>query len=753
LITNWFPWKYIIRLIARRHGFIDPIAFLAKLRQFAQPSEVSEPIELLRAGALFHARGLINARTIQQNLDWIWPYWVNKQFDPQSKSFQPRAFSFSHVNLTHRNWTAVGLPGSDVYPIVDPRGLVTPFWDGWSVAAWIVSENGNALIPAQLPDITQKLSFDGGLSVKTTSKSNGLAIDEAVSLEIHDNQPTCSIQVTGESRGPAWLVVALRPYNPEGVSFIEELILQNDNQTVRVNSTADVRYDTPIDRHLLSNYQDGDVYQSLHNRKPASCISCDVGMATSAALFKLRPGKARQVNVSVNLSADPEVDKTAVKAYQTWEGSLLESAKLQVPDDRIQFLYDAAVRTVIMLSPDKAYPGPYTYKRFWYRDAVFMVNALLSINAIDRAKQILDHFPDDQNFWGYFHSQEGEWDSNGEALWAYAKYCRVTGEAPSDDWIKSMEKGGKWIGKKRTSKSLDKLHAGLLPSGFSAEHFGNIDHYYWDNYWSVAGLRGAAEILEKYGHEETAADFRQEAADFTETIQRSLEQSEHIRKHPGIPASPYRRMDAGAIGSVVAGYPLQLLPPDDQQLLETVNYLTDNCYHHGAFFQDMVHSGMNAYLTLHVAQVLLRANDLRYQEMIKSVAELASPTGQWPEAIHPHTFGGCMGDGQHGWAAAEWLVMIRNLFVQEEENVLILGDGIFHEWIEDGAPLSFGPTPTSYGDVSVNIITRKDTVAVSWEATWRNKPATLRVSVPNYRVETISNPTETGTVEVQPVPK
>lgn len=753
MLTNWFPWKYIIRLIARRHGFIDPIAFLAKLRQFAQPSEVSEPIELLRAGALFHARGLINARTVQQNLDWVWPYWVNEQFDPQSNSFQPRAFSFSHVNLTHRNWTAVGLPGSDAYPIVDPRGLVTPFWDGWSIDMWIVPDDGIPLIPAQLSDVSQQLSFENGLSIHTASSINGLSIDEVVTLEPRKNNPTCKISVTGQSEKTGWLVLALRPYNPEGVSFIEDLALQSDNRTIQVDSKASVQYDTPIGRHLLSNYQDGDVYHNLLDRSPPTAIHCDVGMATSAALFKLRPGQEKKVNVSIDVSPDPEAEKTEVKAYQSWDESLLGTAQLQVLDNRIQFLYDAAVRTTILLTPDKAYPGPYTYKRFWYRDAVFMVNALLSINATDRAKQILDHFPEDQNFWGYFHSQEGEWDSNGEALWAFTKYCQVTGETPSDEWIKSMEKGGKWISKKRTSNSLDKLHAGLLPSGFSAEHFGNIDHYYWDNYWSVAGLREAAKILEEYGHQDSAEEFRRETKDFSETIQKTLEKSEHIRKHDGIPASPYRRMDAGAIGSIVSGYPLQLLPPDDSQLLATANYLIENCYQHGAFFQDMVHSGMNAYLTLHVAQVLLRAGDLRYQSMIEAVAELASPTGQWPEAIHPHTFGGCMGDGQHGWAAAEWLVMIRNLFVREEGDTLILGDGIFEKWITGNETLQFGPTPTSYGDISVSIPEKENTVALSWEANWRNKPDSLRVSIPNYQAETIADPPETGTVGLQPTTK
>ena len=47
-----------------------------RLRGFSQQSEVGEPIELLRAGMLFHARGLVNTKAIQHYLDWVWPYWV-----------------------------------------------------------------------------------------------------------------------------------------------------------------------------------------------------------------------------------------------------------------------------------------------------------------------------------------------------------------------------------------------------------------------------------------------------------------------------------------------------------------------------------------------------------------------------------------------------------------------------------------------------------------------------------------------------
>ncbi len=141
---KWFPWRNIIKSIALKQGFLDPIAVLAKIQRFAQPSEVAAPIELLRLATILQARGLLNVQAIQHNLDWVWPYWVVRQFNPQDVSFIPRAFSITHINLTNRNWTAVGIPDCPDYPIVDPRGLLTPFYDSWSVDAWVLPKDGAA---------------------------------------------------------------------------------------------------------------------------------------------------------------------------------------------------------------------------------------------------------------------------------------------------------------------------------------------------------------------------------------------------------------------------------------------------------------------------------------------------------------------------------------------------------------------------------------------------------------------------------
>jgi hypothetical protein len=277
----------------------------------------------------------------------------------------------------------------------------------------------------------------------------------------------------------------------------------------------------------------------------------------------------------------------------------------------------------------------------------------------------------------------------------------------------------------------------MLPAGFSAEHLGPNDYYYWDNFWGMAGLYAAARLAGLFKFQEKQAELYRQAEDFRTSIMASIEKIPAKRSNGAIPASPYRRMDAGAIGSLVADYPLQLMEPDNPMIMNTVSYLMKNCFHSGAFFQDMIHAGINVYLTLAIAQTLLRAGDPAYRQLIQAVADLASPTGQWPEAIHPFTKGGCMGDGQHGWAAAEWLMMIRNLFVREEGNTMIIGSGIFKEWIESGQTIAFGPTLIPGGSLTVTLRKSGESVLLDIEPGNRNTGIDMIVDIPGYDKQVI----------------
>ena len=734
---QWRLWSFIVRLGAVGEGFPDPILLLSNLRRFAQPSELTAPKELLRAGAIMQARGLINSQAIQHNMDWVWPYWVERQFDPNDESFLPRAFNLSHLNLTHRNWTAVGVPDSTELSLVDPRGLVTPFFDGWSIDSWVITKEGFNLIPSRLKVVQQELMIKGNLQVKTTAEDMSVSLRSRVESYEESQVTICRMKLQAFTPTGGWLVVSLRPYNPEGISFIHQVSLLNDRCGWKVDGHSFVHFDSEPDRTNFSQYWNGDVFKKLLSASDENEINCSVGLATAAALFEIKPNETREVTLSIPLKKDLETkpaENSEFLSTKKWDENLNGLCQLDIPDKQFQFLYDAAIRSLILHSPLDVYPGPYTYKRFWFRDAAFILHAMLCVGMEGRAEKIIDRFPLRQTPGGYFLSQEGEWDSNGEALWIMRRFCELTGKKPKPKWKLPIYNAAAWIQEKRINKK-DSLYFGLLPIGFSAEHLGPNDYYYWDDFWGVAGLNASAYLARQFGDSELVDEFSNEASEFLSCIEKSLQTTDRQTGDQLMPASPHRRMDAGAIGSIAAGYPLQLFASNDARLVNTAEFLFKECFFRGGFYQEISHSGINPYLTLHIAQVFLRGGDPRYFDLMQAIASLASSTGQWPEAIHPRTKGGCMGDGQHIWAAAEWVQMMRNCFVLEEESArkLILCSGIPDAWIPEGSTISLGPTLTSFGSVKVQINSQGGKIKIQWSGDWHgDKEPLIEIRLPGY---------------------
>ncbi|HEX2959312.1 MAG TPA: hypothetical protein VHO70_20935 [Chitinispirillaceae bacterium] len=714
---KWFVWKYILSFAAQSQGFPDPIGLVERLNRFAQPSEVLAPLELIRAGALFQARGLINSQVIQHNLDWVWPYWAERQFDPLDASFIPRAFSLSHTNLTHRNWTATGLPGDSNLILVDPRGLVTPFHNSWSIDCWIISNNVPVIVPSKMKEVIQQVSYELGHSIDSNFFYQGNQLQQRVYLEITDAKDAdCCIDYLATLNQHGTVIITVRPYNPEGISFIHSIHPVCSQQGMIINKSNLLHFESLPEKMIFSNYRSGDVFHHINSDVSSAekGIYCSAGLATGAALFPVQPGKPVAIKLRIPLTPNNiyTIRKSvcSVSGRDRWKNVLNNTCTCVFPYKRYQELFEAAVHTLLLHSSDTVYAGPFTYKRFWFRDTAFILQSLLFMGKIDQCGKIVESFFRYQKPDGYFQSQEGEWDSNGQVLWSLLNYCECAGLTPQPQWQDSIRKAALWITNKRIKNRRSSFY-GLLPSGFSAEHLGPNDYYYWDDFWGVAGLFSASTLIKMYGNNSLSVDFRTDGLHFLKTLLSSITRT--VTKKI-MPSSPNRRPDSSAVGSLVSSYPLQLLSPGNQYITATSNYLFENCCINNALYHDISHSGINPYLSLHIAQSFLRNFDSRYAFIADAICTIASPTGQWPEAVHPQLGTGCMGDGQHIWAAAEWMMIMKNIFIREETNfdIVYLCSGIIRDHLLTCKTLSIGPVVSRYGVFTISIQTHADFVEV-----------------------------------------
>ncbi len=122
----------LLRVFGPRWGISPAVPdYLAAAQQLDAIDQI--PSQLLAIGARLWARGWLNKKFFPTHRDWILPFWAVHQLEPTDPGFVARGMLPVLLNLTHRDWTAIGNPASPYEAIVDPRGLVTPQYDGWSL--------------------------------------------------------------------------------------------------------------------------------------------------------------------------------------------------------------------------------------------------------------------------------------------------------------------------------------------------------------------------------------------------------------------------------------------------------------------------------------------------------------------------------------------------------------------------------------------------------------------------------------------
>ena len=730
------------RVMGRLRIDDDIVRHLSTFQRLGETLEIESPGEMLPIGARTVFRALRTRAAAQIGPDWVWPYWLERQLDPASSAFVPRGHLPFLTNVTARNWTAIGNVASTYEPIVDPRGLVTTWFDGWSLDWWIGAEDRWYVPSRESPSRMRQHLLDATPVVETVMRiPGGEAVHRAYGIAGEDE--FAIVEIENRSRVPFALALAVRPYNPEGLAVIERVEL-HDGTTVTVDGRVALLLPKSPARVAASTFHEGDSASTVFSGRAVDArefpkrLRDVAGMAQAAFIYPLPHTATFRVALPMVASrrtrrrglirrrverapSYPTNIPTPEQVVRGWAAQSKNGLRLVLPDARLQEAVDANRRFMLLLHDGAdVTPGPATYHRFWFRDAAYLLAALDRYGFHAQAAEVLASYPSRQRVDGFFLSQPKEWDANGCALWAMAEHWRLTRDRELlDELAPSIARGAHWIERKRKSTSRrGPEQFGLFPAGISAEHLGPFDYFYWDDFWGVAGLRAAAELLRAAGEADAADEIARAADSFWADMKASLGLVAERLGTVAIPAGPRRRIDAGAIGSLVACDPLRLLEPDDARTLATLDVIRDRFTIGDAFFQAISHTGLGTYLTMQIAAVELAAGDRRALSRLKWLVDAATPTWTWPEAIHPRLPGGCMGDGHHGWAAADFLSFVRNLLVREVEGAeptLALCSMLPDDWLGQGFEVH--DAPTHAGQLSYAVRWHGDRPALLWELT------------------------------------
>lgn len=722
--------SYIVEQALRQLGLPDP-----SLRQFALAQELSNvdgrgfPRELFQLSAPVVVRGLLNFAVFQMRRAWIYPAWVHRQLDPDDVAYVARSQNPLFINTTCRNWTMLGSPHGAHEAIVDRHGLATPLPREWSVDVWLFTES-HAYFPSLAPPPRQEYDTSAPLLSTHHEVGDVRLLQEhfvgTINQQLDILYQKVTVSNAGDRAQRATAAIAVRPFNPEGMAPIEHVALDGPRFIV-VNGTLGVVLAETPDTMLVSSGEHHDLANLLRrDHRPGSATrsnglhltteTSSSGLGHAVALFDLdlEPGASRSIHASVALGHDRALRSSS--ARRTWRvsyGQRLErhrtvwkeeaahGAQWTLPDAELQAMLDAHRVALLQLhDKDRITPGPFLYHHMWYRDAAVMCRALDVLGHHDRVRAVINGFRRGLTTDGFFRGPDGEWDSNGAVLWSVRRHFELT---RSVLWLRSqlpsMRRAGRWIVEQaRRCRASSTTHAGLMPKGLSAEHLGTVDQYYWDMLFSLSGLRELSAMSADVGQAGEADEWRNAAGALEEALRRSLNIVEQRLGAPLVPATPMREFDESAIGSVAGVYPLGVSNVAPDAFRRTVRTLGTSYVRDRGFLHPFIHSGYNPYLTMQLAHAELWMGDTsRAWEIARTILQQSGSPYSLPEAIHPRTLGGAMGDGHHGWAAAEIILFLRDALIDDRGEDLVLLEGAGPIFAGGRFDLKLHRTPTRFG--------------------------------------------------------
>lgn len=747
----------LLRVFGPRYRFSPIVSeYLERSGRIGKTDQI--PAELIPLAARLWTRGWFNRQILDTARDWVLPYWATRQLDPKDCGFIGRALQPVLINGAYRNWTAVGNPESKYEAIVDPRGLVTPQPNGWewSLDVW-VEVDGQLFLPSRSADaeVTQQLHENLPL-VQTRYEPKGLRTNQRVfGVEDADRADWVIAANTvenprGEAR-TATLYLALRPFSPEGAAMVEKIELRTRNETSElwVNGELGAVIPTPSTFGTSTSAR-GDVYFQLGELNQIPTVSDPTGMATFVAAFRLelRPHTHQSITAVMPLSSKRASSDEAAKwthpdalsklerdFSKRWRTLLAQGMNIRVPDDAAQNAFDANKAHLLVLHDgDAITPGPFLYHEFWFRDAAYMLHALGQLGYHKQVKETLATIPKFIRKDGYLQSQDGEWDSNGQALWLLEQDARLSGDYEllhSMYW--QMLNMAHWIDAARQKTKKRGEHSperGLLPAGMSAEHLGPNDYYYWDDWWGLAGLRAAMFAAKTFNSPDDEKKLQANYDAFWNDVDASLKGAAERNHAEWMPAAPSRRADSAMVANLTAAYPLGLVTADDARITATIEELKKIAFVDGAFFHHVGHGGFGTYLALHLAGTQLFQRNPEAWQAMRFVLANASPTWTWGETIHPQTKRGGHGDGHHGWVAADVVSFVRNALLFEERDHLVLTPALPDEWVFETASVKVERAATLFGQVSFTLAFGDHNVTLVLDGKWRMPPAYIEWNLP-----------------------
>jgi len=433
-------------------------------------------------------------------------------------------------------------------------------------------------------------------------------------------------------------------------------------------------------------------------------------------------------------------DTWAERTASFWRGLLDRGTGLFVPEEKPRNTYRASlVYQFIGRDKGDVHAGEGFYDNLYLRDGAYQAISLACAGHLEEARRSLEHFLRFQDKEGFFCTQRGQLDGHGYAMWALVEYWRLSGDV---EWLKrvypQVARAAEWVGRaRRREKDPASAFYGILPAApadgenlWDGRH--HIVGYDW---WSLRGLQAACAAARSLGRAQDAAAFARERDDYRRCILRALERTQLAY----IPPS-YEK--AGTHwGNLEAIFPSGLIDPQDERLTATLGLVRDRFGEvngaGGGFLEGVIQWSPPGRGAIHpyMSQFVTNSHIIRgeYDKAVDGFYSFllhTTSTHGFPEGVYPRRRQAWGDTVPHLWAAALYVITLRNMLVREQGDALHFLSAVPAHWLDEGGEVRLTGAATHFGRVSLRAAAEKEAIRVRLTGPGRRAAGGLVLHLP-----------------------
>jgi hypothetical protein len=546
------------------------------------------------------------------------------------------------------------------------------------------------------------------------------------------------------------LLIAIRPYqvNPKwqflnnegGVSRIKEI--SYDGELVNINREKRIIPLIQPNEFGATKFANGEIIDYLlKNSLPLEkYVKDDFGFASAGLSynFKLEAGETKDFiflipfyQIENDLYSDAKTNPSKYfneilsDDINFWEEKLDKiNIKLPPSGEKILNTLKSNLAYILINKDGPAIqPGSRSYERSWIRDGALTSSALLRLGLKDEVRNYLDWFSKYQFPSGKIPcvvDRRGadptpENDSHGEYIYAILQYFKF-----SHDTLFLKDKLQNVIGavnyiefltnqrKTEQYKKKDSIvFYGLVPESISHEGYSAKPmHSYWDDFFTLRGLRDAVEIARIIGDTDFEKRCKNIRDEFETNLYNSLKLAIANHNIDYIPGCA-ELGDFDATSTTIS-----LFPGNEQNNLPQKELLNtfDKYYDHFNQRLDPKSDWINytpyelrtvgSFILLGKREISHKQLDFFFKDQHPNEwnhwAEVVWKSKDEPKFI---------GDMPHTWVGSDYINAVRMMFVYENyfDTTLILAAGLNDDWIDSDEGIVVNKMPTYYGDISYSV--------------------------------------------------